>query len=146
MVKGENQGKYHITGSMTFGRSVKCELCFSDAELSRRHAEFFLKGDVLEVKDLASANGVLVNRQKVSTAVLQPGDQIQLGNTTLLVIGPKVSAPEVVDEDATVFVRAADLPAPQPKPARRVRLRRTRCMSRRRPRPQPPKALADRTA
>ncbi|WAE60818.1 FHA domain-containing protein [Stutzerimonas sp. R40042] len=119
VVKGENQGhKYHITGSMTFGRSVKCELCFSDAELSRRHAEFFLKGDVLEVKDLASANGVLVNRQKVSTAVLQPGDQIQLGNTTLLVIGPKVSAPEVVDEDATVFVRAADLPTPAPKPAR----------------------------
>ncbi len=122
VVKGENQGhKYHITGSMTFGRSVKCELCFSDAELSRRHAEFYLKGDVLEVKDLASANGLLVNREKVTTAVLQPGDQIQLGNTTLLVIGPKVSAPEVVDEDATVFVRAADLPAAvaaQPKTAR----------------------------
>ncbi|OCX97998.1 MAG: FHA domain-containing protein, partial [Pseudomonas sp. K35] len=111
VVKGENQGhKYHITGSMTFGRSVKCELCFSDAELSRRHAEFYLKGDVLEVKDLASANGLLVNREKVTTAVLQPGDQIQLGNTTLLVIGPKVSTPEVVDEDATVFVRATDLP------------------------------------
>ncbi|HBC02153.1 MAG TPA: FHA domain-containing protein [Pseudomonas sp.] len=122
VVKGENQGhKYHITGSMTFGRSVKCELCFSDAELSRRHAEFYLKGDVLEVKDLASANGLLVNREKVTTAVLQPGDQIQLGNTTLLVIGPKVSTPEVVDEDATVFVRATDLPttvAPPPKPSR----------------------------
>jgi len=122
VVKGENQGhKYHITGSMTFGRSVKCELCFSDAELSRRHAEFYLKGDVLEVKDLASANGLLVNREKVATAVLQPGDQIQLGNTTLLVIGPKVSTPEVVDEDATVFVRATDLPATvaaQPKPSR----------------------------
>ncbi|WP_312722995.1 FHA domain-containing protein [Stutzerimonas kunmingensis] len=122
VVRGENQGhKYHITGSMTFGRSVKCELCFSDAELSRRHAEFYLKGDVLEVKDLASANGLLVNREKVTTAVLQPGDQIQLGNTTLLVIGPKVSAPEIVDEDATVFVRATDLPATvaaQPKPSR----------------------------
>ena len=122
VVKGENQGhKYHITGSMTFGRSVKCELCFSDAELSRRHAEFYLKGDVLEVKDLASANGLLVNREKITTAVLQPGDQIQLGNTTLLVIGPKVSTPEVVDEDATVFVRATDLPATvaaQPKPSR----------------------------
>jgi pSer/pThr/pTyr-binding forkhead associated (FHA) protein len=120
VVKGENQGhKYHITGSVTFGRSVKCELCFADAELSRRHAEFYLKGDVLEVKDLASANGLLVNREKVTTAVLQPGDQIQLGGTTLLVIGPKVSAPEIVDEDATVFVRAADLPvASQAKPAR----------------------------
>ena len=120
VIKGENQGhKYHITGSMTFGRSVKCELCFSDAELSRRHAEFYLKGDSLEVKDLASANGLLVNRAKVTTAVLQPGDQVQLGSTTMLVIGPKIQAPELVDEDATVFIRAADLPTAVPaKPAR----------------------------
>ncbi|MCQ4316300.1 FHA domain-containing protein [Stutzerimonas zhaodongensis] len=120
VIKGENQGhKYHITGSMTFGRSVKCELCFSDAELSRRHAEFYLKGDSLEVKDLASANGLLVNRTKVTTAVLQPGDQVQLCSTTLLVIGPKVHAPEPVEEDATVFMRATDLPATvTTKPAR----------------------------
>ncbi|PAU65193.1 FHA domain-containing protein [Pseudomonas indica] len=124
VVEGENQGhKYHITGSMTFGRSVKCELCFSDPELSRRHAEFYLKGDNLEVKDLASANGIQVNRQKVIAAVLQPGDLVQLGNTRLLVIGPKVAVPETVDEDATVFMRAADLPAAvaaqptQPRPA-----------------------------
>jgi pSer/pThr/pTyr-binding forkhead associated (FHA) protein len=122
VLKGENQGhKYHVTGSMTFGRSVKCELCFSDAELSRRHAEFYLKGDVLEVKDLASANGLLVNREKITTAVLQPGDQVQLGSTVLLVIGPKIIAPELTDEDATVFIRAADLPVPsvpEAKPAR----------------------------
>ena len=120
VIKGENQGhKYHITGSMTFGRSVKCELCFSDAELSRRHAEFYLKGDSLEVKDLASANGLMVNRAKVATAVLQPGDQVQLGSTTLLVIGPKIQTQELVDEDATVFIRAADLPPVAPaKPVR----------------------------
>jgi len=119
VVQGENQGhKYHITGSMTFGRSIKCELCFSDPELSRRHAEFYLKGDTLEVKDLASANGLKVNHQAVTTAVLQPGDQIQLGSTTLLVIGPKIAMPETVDEDATVFIRAADLPnAVTAKPA-----------------------------
>lgn len=111
VVQGENQGhKYHVTGSMTFGRSTKCELCFSDPELSRRHAEFYLKGDILEVKDLASANGLKVNHQTVTTTVLQPGDQVQLGSTTLLVIGPKVAVPETIDEDATVFIRAADLP------------------------------------
>ncbi|MGM3388243.1 FHA domain-containing protein [Stutzerimonas stutzeri] len=123
VLQGENQGhKYHITGSMTFGRSVKCELCFSDPELSRRHAEFFLKGDVLEVKDLASANGLKVNRERVTTAVLQPGDQVQLGSTTLLVIGPKVSVTEAIDEDATVFMAASELPpitapSPAPKPS-----------------------------
>lgn len=114
VVQGEHEGRlYHVTGSMTFGRSVKCELCFSDPELSRRHAEFFLKDDVLEVKDLASSNGVQVNRQKVSTAVLQPGDQVQLGSVTLLVIGPKVAVPEALDEDATLFIPAAQLPPPK---------------------------------
>ncbi|ATH81281.1 FHA domain-containing protein [Ectopseudomonas hydrolytica] len=134
VIQGEHQGrKFHVHGSMTFGRSSKCELCFSDLELSRRHCEFFLKDDVLEVKDLASANGVMVNQQKVRTAVLQPGDQLKMGSVTLLVIGPKVSVSEAPDEDATQFMRVSDLPpalaakaagggatqiAPVPQPAR----------------------------
>ncbi|NQD95782.1 FHA domain-containing protein [Pseudomonas sp. CrR25] len=113
VIQGEHEGKkFHIHGSMTFGRSVKCELCFSDVQLSRRHCEFFLKGDVLEVKDLASASGVRVNQQKVGTAVLQPGDQLRIGSISLLVIGPKVAVAAVEDEDATQFIRAIDLPKP----------------------------------
>ncbi|SDG69238.1 FHA domain-containing protein [Pseudomonas benzenivorans] len=119
VLKGEHEGKkFHIHGSMTFGRSVKCELCFSDMALSRRHCEFFLKGDVLEVKDLASASGVLVNQQKVGTAVLQPGDQLKIGSVSLLVIGPRVAVAPAEDEDATQFMRAIDLPKPlKSKPA-----------------------------
>lgn len=117
VLKGEHEGqKFHITGAMTFGRSVKCELCFSDQELSRRHCEFFLKDDVLELKDLASANGVFVNQQKVSTAVLQPGDQVRMGSMTLLVIGPRVAAPQAVDEDATLFMPMAQVPKAVPRP------------------------------
>lgn len=113
VIKGEHEGKkFHVHGSMTFGRSVKCELCFGDAELSRRHCEFFLKDDVLEIKDLASANGVFVNGQKAATAVLQPGDQVRMGSVLLLVIGPKVDVAQAEDEDATVFMRAIDLPPP----------------------------------
>ena len=113
VIQGEHEGKkFHIHGSMTFGRSVKCELCFSDQELSRRHCEFFLKDDVLEVKDLASANGLLVNQQKVTTAVLQPGDQLKMGSVSLLVIGPKSTVATSEDEDATLFMRAVDLPKP----------------------------------
>ena len=113
VIAGEHEGKkFHIHGSMTFGRSAKCELCFSDLGLSRRHCEFYLKDDVLEVKDLASANGVMVNQQKVGTAVLQPGDQVKMGSVSLLVIGPKVAVAQAEDEDATVFMRAVDLPKP----------------------------------
>jgi pSer/pThr/pTyr-binding forkhead associated (FHA) protein len=113
---GEHEGrKFHVNGSMTFGRSVKCELSFSDMALSRRHCEFFLRDDVLELKDLASANGVLVNQRRVSTAQLKPGDEIQMGSVTLLVIGPKPQQPQAVDEDATVFMRAAELPPVGPR-------------------------------
>lgn len=119
VVQGEHEGKkFHVSGSMTFGRSVKCELCFSDAQLSRRHCEFFLRDEGLEVKDLASANGVQVNGEKTAAAVLKPGDQLRMGSVVLLVIGPKVEAQEQApdeSEDATVFVRAVDLPKPQPK-------------------------------
>ncbi|TBW36345.1 FHA domain-containing protein [Azotobacter chroococcum] len=111
VIQGEHEGrKFLVQGSMTFGRSTRCELCFGDPELSRRHGEFFLKGDVLEIKDLASANGVYVNRKRVESAVLQPGDQVRMGSVTLLVIGPKVEVPQTEDEDATLFMEAVDLP------------------------------------
>ncbi|MDV7212498.1 FHA domain-containing protein [Azotobacter beijerinckii] len=114
VIQGEHEGrKFHVQGSMTFGRSTKCELCFGDPELSRRHGEFLLKGDVLEIKDLASANGVYVNRQRIDSAVLQPGDQVRMGSVTLLVIGPRIEVPQAEDEDATLFMAAVDLPRPE---------------------------------
>lgn len=119
VIRGEHEGKkFHVSGSMTFGRSVKCELCFADAQLSRRHCEFFLRDEVLEVKDLASANGVQVNGEKIAAAVLKPGDQVRMGSVVLLVIGPRVEVQEEKDEDedATVFVRAVDLPTPKARP------------------------------
>ena len=110
VIQGENEGKkYPLSGSMTFGRSVKCELCFNDAELSRRHCEFFLKDGVLEVKDLGSVNGVLLNRGKITAATLQAGDQMQMGGVVLLVIGPKVEVVQAHDEDATVFMPMAQV-------------------------------------
>ncbi|WP_188983326.1 FHA domain-containing protein [Pseudomonas matsuisoli] len=129
VLSGEQEGKkFHINGSMTFGRSIKCELSFSDMALSRRHCEFFLRDDILELKDLASINGVTVNQQRVTTAQLKPGDEIQMGSVTMLVIGPKPAQQDVIDEDATVFMRAADLPPPTPRsdtpPANRRSYRR----------------------
>lgn len=110
VLQGENAGKkYALSGSMTFGRSVKCELSFNHDELSRRHCEFFIKNNELAVKDLGSSNGVYLNHKKVTTAKLQPGDQLQMGKLMMLVIGPKVESSEDVLEDATLYI---------PQPAR----------------------------
>jgi pSer/pThr/pTyr-binding forkhead associated (FHA) protein len=119
VLQGEHEGsKYPVTASLTFGRSSQCELCFAnDHELSRRHCEFFLKDGLLHMKDLGSANGVLVNQSKLATAQLQAGDQLKMGSVSLLVIGPKVQAAEQdVNEDATVFMQAVKLPRPVAKP------------------------------
>lgn len=119
VLQGEHEGsKYPVTASLTFGRSTQCELCFAnDHELSRRHCEFFLKDGLLHMKDLGSANGVLVNQAKVATARLQAGDQLKMGSVSLLVIGPKVQvAEQTVNEDATVFMQAVKLPRPVAKP------------------------------
>ncbi|WP_462380204.1 FHA domain-containing protein [Pseudomonas sp. Marseille-QA0892] len=114
---GEHEGrKYHINGTMTFGRSIRCDMCFSDMALSRRHCEFYLRDDMLEMRDLGSANGVLLNQQPVAAATLKPGDELQMGSVTLLVIGPKPPEIESTDEDATLFMRAADLPKTAPRP------------------------------
>ena len=119
VLQGEHEGsKYPVTTSLTFGRSSQCELCFAnDHELSRRHCEFFLKDGLLHMKDLGSANGVLVNHAKQATTRLQAGDQLKMGSVSLLVIGPKVKAAEpAVNEDATVFMQAVKLPRPVAKP------------------------------
>ncbi len=113
VLKGEGEGhKFLMTASQTFGRSAQCELSFAgDQELSRRHCEFYLKDDVLHLKDLGSANGVRVNQQKVSVMALASGDQVQMGSVSLLVIGPKVEAQQPAgDEDATLFMPALKLP------------------------------------
>lgn len=113
---GEQVGKrFQVQpGSMSLGRSTRCELCFSDPELSRRHAEFFLKDNLLEVRDMASANGVFVNRERVDTALLHPGDQVRMGSVSLLVIGPRVEVPatQEQDEDATLFMPMVEVPRP----------------------------------
>lgn len=117
VMKGAEQGKkFPLKGSLTFGRSVKCDMSFDDPQLSRRHAEFFLRDGLLEVKDLGSANGILLNQKKVATAALQSGDLVQMGEVLLLVIGPKTQAQQAVDEDATLFMKASELPKPIAKP------------------------------
>ena len=44
--------------------------------------------------------------------MLQPGDQLKMGSVSLLVIGPKSTVATSEDEDATLFMRAVDLPKP----------------------------------
>ncbi len=72
-------------GGGTIGRSRDCDVVLEDAGASRRHAEIRPRGDVWELQDLGSTNGVRVNGRTIRGAQpLQPGDRVEIGSTEIV--------------------------------------------------------------
>jgi serine phosphatase RsbU (regulator of sigma subunit) len=69
---------------MAIGRSVRNEICLEDPFASRLHAELRAEGNTYWLSDLGSANGVLVNGQRITgTVQVFPGDRIQIGESVI---------------------------------------------------------------
>lgn len=67
------------------GRADDSTLVLTDDYASERHARLSRRGDDWYVEDLGSTNGTYLNRKKVSgPMVMQPGDQLQVGNTVMV--------------------------------------------------------------
>ncbi|WP_122815936.1 DUF3662 and FHA domain-containing protein [Nocardioides pantholopis] len=87
---------------LVVGRGTEADVRINDPGVSRRHAEFLVvegaRGDRddlrVEVHDLGSTNGLLVDGRKVPRAALHDGSTVRIGNTTLTV--------RVVEEDRVV--------------------------------------------
>jgi hypothetical protein len=77
---------------LVIGRGTEADLRINDPGISRRHAEIRVKGSgaVLEVDivDLGSTNGIIVNGHRVRHATLQSGSRIEIGSTRMLVHAP----------------------------------------------------------
>jgi signal transduction histidine kinase/pSer/pThr/pTyr-binding forkhead associated (FHA) protein len=86
VIKGTDEGKqFDLAGAMLdVGRDAGNRIRLHDTEVSRRHAEFHLVEGGYHLRDKGSANGTFVNNQPVSDVLLQPGDQIQIGQTLLI--------------------------------------------------------------
>ena len=65
--------------SFRIGRHSDCAVCLQDDVVSRNHAELFLDNGQWWIRDLKSANGVLVNGQRVELAPLIGHGRFQLG-------------------------------------------------------------------
>ena len=68
---------------VTIGRSRSSDVHLADGRASRRHARIDLRQGVFVISDLGSANGTLVNGQRVQRQVLRDGDEIRIGDTRL---------------------------------------------------------------
>lgn len=68
-------------GVTSCGRSDENDIVIPEALVSRHHVRFGVKGGVVEVTDLQSANGTFVNGEKLSgMRVLKPGDVIAIAD------------------------------------------------------------------
>ena len=70
---------------LVIGRGTEADIRINDPGVSRQHVEFVVNGDDLEVVDLGSTNGMLVNGTKVPRAALRDGTEVKIGRTTMTV-------------------------------------------------------------
>ncbi len=87
VIRGPQRGQRFplLAGRSTIGRDESCEIPLLDETASRQHVRIELDGEA-RLEDLGSANGTLLNGQRIpaaSSAVLGDGDQIHLGQTVL---------------------------------------------------------------
>jgi pSer/pThr/pTyr-binding forkhead associated (FHA) protein len=68
---------------LRIGRSTAAGLTLDDATVSRRHAVLLRDDTGVRVLDDRSLNGVWVNDERVTAAVLRDGDVIELGRVRL---------------------------------------------------------------
>ncbi len=67
----------------TIGKMKGNTIIIEDETVSRRHAAIKIDQMRFEIADMNSANGVLVNGQKIHKIFLRDGDRIQIGNTEI---------------------------------------------------------------
>lgn len=81
---GEVLREFALSGqTMTIGRLEGSEIEIKDPGASRRHAEIRRDGRGYRVVDLGSTNGTEVNGRPITEHVLEAGDRITIGHTTL---------------------------------------------------------------
>jgi pSer/pThr/pTyr-binding forkhead associated (FHA) protein len=147
MFKPDGQRKdFPLTTAVSVvGRGEECELQIPLLNVSRRHSELRLDGDIIRVKDLASSNGTYLNNQRISEGELSAGDRLAIGPIVFTVQidgqpgevtpiksdgqvvaeGSAIDGPTVITEDVPIevepptrIIEAEEIPiAVEPAPA-----------------------------
>jgi diguanylate cyclase (GGDEF)-like protein len=86
VLAGESLGQmFRVDASgVVIGRSADAGIRLRGEGVSRQHARVTVVEGRVHLEDLASANGMLVNGERVARATLRDGDKVQLGTTTIL--------------------------------------------------------------
>ncbi len=90
-------------GDTVLGRGPKNTVVLDDALVSRTHAKIVVQNDVVTIEDTGSANGVLVNGERIDKKrALTSGDRVVLGQQSFTL---SVQSASVSRTEARVFAR-----------------------------------------
>ena len=89
--RGPNQGSRFLLDSdvTSVGRHPNADIFLDDVTVSRRHAEFKRSGKTFSVSDLASLNGTQYEGERVESAELVNGSEVQIGKYHLTFFASK---------------------------------------------------------
>lgn len=94
--------------ALSIGRKPGNTILLDERNVSRHHARLIRSGDAVEIEDLNSYTGVLLNGERLNgRALLSEGDRIQIGDYRL-------ALRRVVPASVTALPRTALIPLPEP--------------------------------
>jgi len=94
----------------TVGRVEDNTFAITDPSVSSHHCEILRKGSDVVVRDLNSTNGTYINGEKVTEAVLKPGQILRLGQIELrLETGAPAETPKKPIDSTMVIPRGVSL-------------------------------------
>jgi signal transduction histidine kinase len=113
VIKGADEGKqFELTEPVvSIGRDATNKIRLHDTEVSRRHAEFRLADGNHVLVDVGSANGTYVNSKKIKQVTLRAGDQVVIGQTTLVYSAGRADPAQGADDlaDKISMITRADV-------------------------------------
>ena len=86
VISGPEQGSLFVLQGLpvTLGRAEDCDVPLSDLKASRKHVQMgIVEQGKWRIKDLGSANGILLNGKNTRLSALKARDVIQVGETVL---------------------------------------------------------------
>ena len=93
-----------VRDGLTLGRVAGCDIVIDDTKASRRHARIIAQDGVVEVEDLGSSNGTMLNGKPVQRRVLRDGDEIQIGATRIVYLAQAMAQkPQPKSDDLDLF-------------------------------------------
>jgi transcriptional regulator with GAF, ATPase, and Fis domain len=94
---------------VSIGRAVTNDIRLSSTLVSRHHCRIERGGEGTFVVDLGSANGTLVNGEKITRKLVAPGDKIQVGGVRILLEPESPAVEDARPNDTQSLSPVADL-------------------------------------